>query len=543
MGIDYTFRKKKKPLTRLEFEKEATKIMKGMTAKTKPFADVSPGGIKKRVDQAKMESFEGFEFFCLTYLPHYFTKPFGKIHRELIEYCLTKGKSINAIAYPREHGKSTIASFAIPLWKACCGMGHFAIITSDTSELTIGNLGRIRLECEENLRLRQDFGELKTPGEWTDTSLIIKNQYKIIGLGWREKIRGITYNQYRPDYVDGDDLENDENVRNKKLVQEKVDWLLGAVYGSIDDDGTLVVIGTMIEKDCALARLIKLIREKAAEVLEMFGLKCMNGAVYSAILDEDTPDERPVWPEGKSLKKLKQIKYIVGPKVWAAEYQNKPLDTGAYKLEWINYYNREILIGKAWQYFSGSDPSVTSDERNDFKAHVVIAFDPVAIKRYVVECYIKHAEMADFFNAFIELFQAYKMSKCGFETNGYQLYLKTELEKLCRDRDIWPNILELHHSTDKAARCSRWAGMVQRGDLLFANHTDSEILIKQMNHLGEKDHDDGVDALDMAIEVSQGGAGDFEFKSSGQKRASAASALRESFYQNQRPAAYVRGLL
>lgn len=534
-------KKKGRPLTDKEFDEAAAEIIRNMSAQTKPFEDDSEAAKQKRRERAATD----YEYFCLTYLPHYFNKPFGEIHRQLIRYIETGGKSLHAVAYPREHGKSAHASFGKPLQMALCDISPYSIILSDTSELAQEMIMWIKLECEENQRIRQDFGDPVTEGWWEKDDIVLFSKNRIRGMGHTQKVRGTRFRQFRPFYIVIDDLENDINVKNKQLVKEKLNWILGAVYGSLADNGTLLMVGTMLDKDSVLSRLVKVIQEKADEFRAKFGIKGMNAAVYSAIIDEGEPNERPCWPEGKTLAGLKQIQFVVGPIVWASEFQNKPLDCGLYKLEWIKYYDRVILLAKNWQYSSGSDPSVGDAEQSDFKAHVIVALDPEAKKRYVVEAWIRHEIMSEFFRVYIELFKTYRMSQSAFEINGYQINLATELTLLCRNENIWPNFQLVHHAYDKVARISQYAGIVLRGDCLFSKgYSDMDILISQLNALGTRDHDDGADAWEMAITASMNSRDDFTFLASGKKRESAVNMLRESFYQNNgRAAAMVRGFL
>lgn len=540
----WTYKKKtSKPLSKEEYDKMVAAIIQTMSTQTKPFAEDSEEEKAGRRKRAKND----YEWFCHNYLPHYFKKPFGQIHYELSAYADTGGKSINAVAYPREHGKSTHASFAKVLWKALCNLSPYSIIVSYTEDLTEENIIRIKLECEENLRLKQDFGDLKTPGHWEKTDIVVCGN-RIRGRGWTQPIRGTTWRNHRVFYIVTDDLETDEHVDNKDIVQAQVDWILGAAYGSLDDDGTFLMIGTMLDKDCALSRVIKHINENKEKIQKEFGIKAMNAAVYSAIIDENTPNERACWPEGKSLEKLKFIRAMVTPKIWANEFQNMPLDTGMYKLEWLQGFDKDVMLSipVKWLYFSGSDPSARADERNDFKVHVIIALNPETKRRYVVDAWVRHAELNEFYLQYVEYYKIYRMLRSGFEINGFQLLCKIEIEKLCRENNFWPSFVELHHSQEKFARCSRWTGMAQRGDILFSNdNPDIKIVIFQLNHLGERgQHDDGADGLDMSIEVSLDWNGDFEFQSSG-KRASGSSGYggyeEEGFRSNRRAAAFVRG--
>jgi predicted phage terminase large subunit-like protein len=517
-GMDWKYSSKKgKPLTAQEFEKATNRIVREMHATTKAFADDSEAAKLER----KRRAGEDFECFCKTYLPHYFYKDFGDIHKSLIKYTQTGGKAINLVAFPREHGKSAISSFAKPLQLALTGQSPYTIILSDTNDLACEMIQWIKIECEENSRIKQDFGEAKTEGWWEKDDIVLFGRYRIRGMGHQQKVRGTRFMQFRPFYIVIDDLENDINVKNKQLVQEKLDWILGAVYGSMADNGTLLMVGTMLDKDSVLARLNKHIEDKGEEFKIMFGVKSMNTVVIAAILDENTENERPAWPEGKTLGKLKQIRYMVGAKVWASEFQNRPIDSGQIKLDWMREYEREILIlkRKEWSFYSGSDLSAGEKEQNDFKSHLVVALDRETKKRYVADAWIRKCLMNAFHMAYIGLYEEYRMIKSAYETNGFQIYIKRDLVKLCHDRGLYPNFVEVVQTANKFDRIlGGLAGMIEWGDLLFdKNNKDQQLLIHQLNVLGTKEHDDGPDALETAVSMSQDDRGKFEFKSAGSR--------------------------
>jgi predicted phage terminase large subunit-like protein len=513
--------KRAKPLTRKQFDESVLYIRQMIETSVKPFSDNSQKARKKR----KRECENDFEKFKQTYLPHYFTKPSGEIHQELHEYCSTGGKSINAVAYPREHGKSVNASFAELIHKAAYLKSRYSLIISDTLDLSKEFLVWIRIEFERNDRLKQDFGRkgvLKTEGWWEKDDIVIttaKGQARIRALGASQKVRGTRFMMWRPMYIVIDDLENNVNVKNKKLVKERVRWILGAVYASMDDSGTLIMIGTTLDKISVLTLIIEHIIEKGTKIEKQFGIKAMNAVVYSAIKEGNTP----LWPEGKSLEKLLQIKEIVGEDVWLREFMNKPPDSGAFKLSWMKDFDREVVffIPTKFIHFTGSDPSARENEANDYKAHVCVAKHPENNKIYTADAWIRPmATFTDFNIAYIDMFREYHPVQSGYETNGYQRVVKRELERLCREHNIMPNIREIEHYTDKLARIIRWQAMVEREDILFdKEYRDIEILILQLNSLGSREHDDGADAWEMAVDLAVNYGGDFEYESAG-KRAS-----------------------
>lgn len=530
--------KRTKPLSKKDFKAEVERILRNIQSQTSAFQDESREAALKR----RKECEKDFELWKQTYLPHYFWKPSGEIHHTLHKICSTGNKSLNAVGYPREHGKSKVCTFAETIYKAVTLQSRYSLIISDTFELAAENVEFIKYEFENNPRLKNDYGkdgELKTEGWWKEGDIVIntdKGIARIRAFGSGQKVRGTTFLMWRPMYIIVDDLENNLNVRNKKLVQERLEWLCGAVYGSMDDDGTMVMIGTMIDKICVLKKMVDHILENQEKIEKLFGIKAMNAVVYSAIKEDGTP----LWPEGKSIEKLLQIKATLPEKVWLAEFMNQPADIGIYKLDDMKGFPREFYILNRHKYlhYSGSDVSARENETNDPKAHVVIALDAEVKKRHVVDAWIRRDTPFGFILAYVDLYAEYKMIASGFETNGYQYLIKDDLEEQCREKNFFPTVWPLEHYTNKTARCSRWEGPVRRQDVVFSKgYGDIDTLILQMNQLGTKAHDDGPDALDMGMEVSMKYSGDFSYSST-DKRAFATE--RETTFSNQRFSAGLR---
>jgi predicted phage terminase large subunit-like protein len=306
----------------------------------------------------------------------------------------------------------------------------------------------------------------------------------------------------------------------------------------MDDDGTLVMIGTMLALISVLSKLIKHIREKKEEIEKEFKIKVMNAVVYAAI----KPDGTALWPEGKSLKKLQQIKRMVSTRVWQCEFMNDPPDAGQFKLAWMKSFDRGILVlvPQKYVYFTGSDVSAGDGEDSDFKAHIVIALNQEIDKRYTVDAWIKQAILSEFYRAYVDIFQEYKPVQSAFETNGFQRVVKRELDRLCQQLNIYPNIREVVHTSNKMERIIRWQAPVERGDILFSMETgDMEILTHQLNQLGTREHDDGPDAWDMGLDLSINYGGDFDYESAGTRPTQELQREYEGIGSNERFAAGV----
>lgn len=202
----------KKKFSDKKFEIRAQEILERMKVDARPFED-SAEEKKKRMERARDDR----GYFFQTYLPHYFSKPPAEFHKELLEYSDMEGEPV-FIAAPREHAKSTLCTLAIPLHDIVYKKKHFLIIISDTEDLAADFCQFIQMELESNERLRNDFGELVRQGFWRAEDFTAKNGVRIKARGRGQKVRGLRNRQYRPDRILIDDLENDKNVRNPRLV-------------------------------------------------------------------------------------------------------------------------------------------------------------------------------------------------------------------------------------------------------------------------------------------------------------------------------------
>ena len=93
----------------------------------------------------------------------------------------------------------------------------YGIIVSDTESQASQFLGDIKAELLENEDIKNTFGvERIIKDAITDIIVEMSDGYKfrIQALGAEQKVRGRKWNNTRPDYVVGDDLENDEMVEN-----------------------------------------------------------------------------------------------------------------------------------------------------------------------------------------------------------------------------------------------------------------------------------------------------------------------------------------
>ena len=108
------------------------------------------------------------------------------------------------------------------------------MIVSDTNDQATGFTLPIRLELEDNVRIKHDFGSLIGP-TWKKNDFTTSSGIRVLARGRGEKVRGLKNRQHRPDKAVVDDYENDENVENPNLIKKGMKWLRNAVIGSLGE--------------------------------------------------------------------------------------------------------------------------------------------------------------------------------------------------------------------------------------------------------------------------------------------------------------------
>ncbi|MCK4814149.1 hypothetical protein KA005_00140, partial [bacterium] len=181
--------KQRPNITENKFDKWAGDLKDWISDSVSPFENDSPELQEARKERAKNDLL----YFCKTYLPHYFPSDFGDFHDEWEEYTELSDEAA-FLAAPREHAKSTFFSFAVPIRNICYQLKRFQIIVSDTNDQATGFVLPIRLELEDNPRLRNDFGDMRE-SRW-QTGDFFANDTRLLARGQGEKIRGLKYKQY-----------------------------------------------------------------------------------------------------------------------------------------------------------------------------------------------------------------------------------------------------------------------------------------------------------------------------------------------------------
>lgn len=483
-----------KKFSKSEFEKRAKEIIARMKQETTPFPDNSEAAKKERIARGKRDRL----WFFQTYMPHYFSKPFADFHRDWNTLVDIPDEPV-FIAGPREHSKSVFWTLGVPVHDICHpGKSWFDLIVSDTEGLAADFNQFIQMEIEENERIKQDFGDLTNPGNWESSDFTTHSGVRVLARGRGQRVRGLRNRQHRVGRIIIDDLENDKNVKNPRIVKETVDWILEALINTVAEGGSMTMINNLISKRGVLAQMIDMKREDDPEAPRFIS------RIYKALGDDDVPLWPAVWP----LKRLLKKRQMIGSVRFNKEFQNDPKDDdGLFREEWIRYYHPEEILGKPLRLYTGIDPSMKSGESNDYKAIVTIGIDSDGII-YVIDAYIRRCSVDNMARTVYARYEEYHPLVIGMEENALGEFAQSPFNLVARDKHYHLPIRYIQHSISKEARIGRLSPFVERGIVRFQkSHSDQDLLVEQLIYFPSSTvNDDGPDALEQAVSLAEKGA-------------------------------------
>src|SRR5450631_3726404 len=172
------------------------------------------------------------------------------------EYCCSDYKFV-AIAAPRGFAKSTAITHSYTIANIVFRLRSFVLLVADTETQASFFLEDVKKELTTNEDLMKFFG-IKGLVKDSTTDFILEfidgHQTRVIAKGSGQSLRGVKWDNKRPDLVVGDDLENQEMMLNKERRNNFRRWIAGTLIPCLSKDGIFRVVGTILHFDSQLNR-------------------------------------------------------------------------------------------------------------------------------------------------------------------------------------------------------------------------------------------------------------------------------------------------
>ena len=493
--------------------------------------------------------------FARLYLAHHFRAPASTMHRELfplLEETLQHRGSRLAVAAPRGSAKTTVICLAYVLWCLAKEEEPFIILLSATVDQAVGILSDVKSELEDNPLIRSDFPDLAepqgrrpSPKRWQEKEIVTRTGAMVTALGAGQKIRGRKNREARPSLLILDDIEGEEEAWSADRRRKRWDWLSRAVLKSGATGNTnVLVVGTLVHYDALLARLVgvgstasspgwtarryqSVIQWSEAESMwetfenlytekqsdEIFGTGSAAARAFFQKHEMEMLDGvKVLWPEIEDYRALMEMRIVEGRAAFDAEKQNEPIDAenSLFDSEKLTYWDdlykseEELLqsLGDDVTIYGAWDPSLGVTGRNgDDSAVVTIAKDGDSGKYYVLDAIIEKYKPSQMIPVIVELSKRRDFRKFVVEGNQFQEVVANQLEDAAKEAGIHLRMEAETNTKNKVARIQGLEALTASGGLVFCRK--HRLLMQQLREFPRGAHDDGPDALEMAVRAAR----------------------------------------
>lgn len=474
---------------------------------------------------------EGLLGWGRRYLPEHFRKPPSTMHQWLAEHLdqthSQRGVKLNVLG-PRGGAKSTIGTLAYPLRAALEGWEPYTWIVSDTRHQACAHLENLKVELEHNPRIARDYPDAAGRGlVWRSGLIVLANGTAIEAFGTGQRIRGRRRRADRPTLIVCDDLQNDGHIRSAVQREHCRQWFHGALMKAGTRRTNYLNLATALHREALSMELSRTPgwTSRIFRALEQWPENLSLWKAWEAIYsDSSRPDSQRdartfyeehraamdagavlLWPEEEDLYTLMCIRAESGPAAYEREKQNSPVNPDL--CEWPESYFDETIWFDEWPPMRlktlALDPSKGGDSRHgDYSAIVALGVDKDGL--LYVEADLARRPTPQIVADAVEWHRRFEPDVFGVETNQFQELLAAEFEAEFRRQGMlavrpWP----IENTANKQVRIRRLGPHLAARRLRFRHGSPgTALLVEQLAEFPVGDHDDGPDALEMALRLA-----------------------------------------
>lgn len=447
---------------------------------------------------------------------------------ELDAMRLQRGTKLNLIG-PRGSAKSTVATLAYVLRCAVEAAEPYVWIVSDTRHQACAHLENIKSELVENAMLAQRYpGSVGVGPVWRAGTIVLANRVMVEAFGTGQKLRGRRRRAHRPTLVVCDDLQNDAHVHSRLRREHCREWFHGALMQAGTPRTNFVHLATALHREGLALELDRTPgwQSRTFRAVERWP---ENEALWEAwrriYCDAQRGDARDaaraffeahraameagaqvLWTELEDLYALRRLEVEVGRTAFAREKQSSPVNPE--RCEFPEEYFEGELWFDVWPTATrlrtlALDPSKgASDRVGDYSAFVLLAVDMAGVLH--VQANLARRSTERIVEDGVALVAEFRPDALGVEANQFQELLAAEFQRALLERGLAQTPLWLlANHVDKSVRIRTLGPYLSRGRLRFKSGCAStRMLVEQLRDFPIADHDDGPDALEMAIRLA-----------------------------------------
>lgn len=418
-----------------------------------------------------------------------------------------------AIAAPRMHAKTTALTHTFTLASVLFRERRYVLVVSDTITQAVQFLGDIKKELIENESIKSLFKIKEFIKETEDDFICLcedGHTFRVSAKGSEQKVRGLKWNNLRPDLIVCDDLENDEIVLNKERRAKFKRWFYGALLPCRSYKGIVRYVGTILHNDSLLESVMPKRSDKHTIVEELKTYSTKKKPSWLAVKYRAHTNDfsKILWPEryDKEFFTTKRQEYLDQglPDVYSQEYLNIPID------ESLSYFKRSDFLDftdqdrnllqksdwkKHFNFYIGSDLAVSQAETADFSVFCVGGIDENGTL-YIFKIIRERMDSQQIVETLLSLQRIYNPIAVSLEKGQIEKAIGPFLRQRMMETGDYINLLSVAPSVDKLTRARSMQARTRAGAVKYDKRADWFIDFEEECMLFPRGkNDDQVDAF------------------------------------------------
>lgn len=441
--------------------------------------------------------------------PERFYRDFDKEHDKIFDLLDNSDNPRKVIAAPRGTGKTSLSNLLIPTKKLAFLDSQFVVPVSNTSAAAKQQSENLKREFMSNPLLKTIFNINKTRNFSKKQWIVeIAGQRSMVWpKGAGQQVRGMLFQNSRPDLVIVDDLENDENLHSEVQRARLKEWFFGPLVNIVDrgrKDWEIIYIDTLKHEDSLLQDLLD---DPAWD------------SVVLEICDDDYNSNYPNMISDEEVKELAdQYKSQGQLDVFFREYRNMPISTedSSFKQDYFQYYTK--LPAKERPNFNDKrrfetviviDPAKTVKMHSAESALVGGSIDLLDGNFYYRDIVSGKWHPDELYNEMIQMIRRLKPSVVGVEVTGLNEFVTYPIKQQLLEHAPMVALQDLHARAGigEPGKIQRVRSLVSyfRTGSVWLNHANSGGFEAQLLSFPRAKRWDIMDAAAYFVELFEKG--------------------------------------
>ena len=397
------------------------------------------------------------------------------------------------VSMPPQHGKSMLCSQYLPAWYLGCHPDRRVILTSYEADFaaTWGRKARDLLEQHGHIFGVSVNRRSGAANRWD----LLDHEGGMTAAGVGGPITGKGAHLLIVD----DPIKNDEEARSSTFREKLWDWWQSVATTRLRPGALIVVIQTRWHRDDLTGRILRQAKETKQRWREV---------KFPAIAEEQDVLGRAkgeaLWPEVFTRERLEQVRESHTHYYWSALYQQRPQAEGS--TEWPDsYFGDDIWFDEWPDHWAckvvALDPSKGTDSKfGDYSAFVLLMVADGCV--YIdADLAVRNTDVIT--EQAVEIQRFFGADWFGVEVNQFQHLLGDNIISRGQERAVPMPLMTINNQVNKLVRIRRLTPLLAKKLIRFkGNSPGAKLLVQQLRDFPHGDHDDGPDALEMAVRLA-----------------------------------------